>query len=129
MAGLVEVTPVLTESHEQLAKQPSSPEVSEATSGVASLSTTPPSSVGDNQDGDNAAAAQHIDYPASFLKLEDRHIDEDRNLRVTVIGAGIAGITAAILLPAKVPGVRLTVLEKNNEVVSLRNVLTLVRCF
>jgi L-2-hydroxyglutarate oxidase LhgO len=34
-----------------------------------------------------------------------------------VIGAGLAGITAGALLPAKVPGIQLTIFEKNPEVV------------
>lgn len=35
-----------------------------------------------------------------------------------MIGAGISGITAGILLPAKVPGIDLTIYEKNSDVVS-----------
>lgn len=38
-------------------------------------------------------------------------------MRVGVIGAGLAGITAGILLPAKVPGIKLTIYEKNADVV------------
>lgn len=38
--------------------------------------------------------------------------------QVAVIGAGISGITAGILLPIKVPGIQLTILEKNADVVS-----------
>jgi protoporphyrinogen oxidase len=34
-----------------------------------------------------------------------------------VIGAGIAGITAGVLLPAKVPGIELMIFEKNAGVV------------
>ena len=34
-----------------------------------------------------------------------------------MIGAGLAGITAGALLPAKVPDIQLTILEKNPEVV------------
>jgi hypothetical protein len=33
--------------------------------------------------------------------------------------AGLAGINAGILLPAKVPGIQLTIFEKNEDVVSL----------
>jgi hypothetical protein len=89
----------------------------------ASVSTSPPSSVGDNSASANGDLSNVLSskYPASNLQLEDRHIDQHRSLRVTVIGAGIAGITAAILLPAKVPGIQLTVLEKNNEVVSIKS--------
>jgi protoporphyrinogen oxidase len=38
-------------------------------------------------------------------------------LQVAVIGAGIAGITAGVLLPRKVPGIQLTIFDKNNDVV------------
>jgi hypothetical protein len=51
------------------------------------------------------------------VPLVDRHADEPRHLRVTVIGAGIAGIVAGALLPAKVPGIKLTIFEKNADVV------------
>lgn len=36
-----------------------------------------------------------------------------------MIGAGISGITAGVLLPAKVPGIDLTIYEKNSDVVCL----------
>lgn len=55
-------------------------------------------------------------YPTT-LELEDRPIDEIRQLKVAVIGAGLSGITAGILLPAKVPGIEVTILEKNADVV------------
>ena len=55
-------------------------------------------------------------YPQPTLQLEDRYVDEVRSLRVAVIGAGLAGITAAILLKAKVPGIQLTIFEKNSDV-------------
>lgn len=64
--------------------------------------------------------AQDVTYPSSNLVLEDRHIDNVRSLRVVVIGAGLAGITAGILLPVKVPGIKLTILEKNADVVGSR---------
>jgi hypothetical protein len=57
-------------------------------------------------------------YPNVSFQLEDRYIDEPRALRVVVIGAGLAGITAGILFPAKVPGINLTIFEKNEDVVS-----------
>lgn len=60
-----------------------------------------------------------IDYPVSRLQLDQtRHIDQVRSLKVAVIGAGLAGINAGILLPAKVPGINLTIYEKNKDVVS-----------
>ena len=63
----------------------------------------------------------HTSYPRSDLDLPDHHIDDVRSLRVTVIGAGLAGILAGILLPVKVPRIQLTILEKNNEVVRRAN--------
>ncbi|KXJ89592.1 4-hydroxyacetophenone monooxygenase [Microdochium bolleyi] len=69
-------------------------------------------------------------YPAPTFALLDRHIDEPRELKVAVIGAGLAGITAGILLPAKVPGIQLTIFEKNSDVggVWYENVYPGVRC-
>jgi hypothetical protein len=58
-------------------------------------------------------------YPQVEFQFEERHIDEPRALRVAVIGAGLAGITAGILFPAKVPGIQLTIFDKNKDVVSL----------
>ncbi|EFX00603.1 flavin-binding monooxygenase [Grosmannia clavigera kw1407] len=49
------------------------------------------------------------------IELVDRFIDEPRPLRVAVIGGGLTGITAGILLPAKVPGIQLTIYEKNED--------------
>ncbi|KAJ9422326.1 hypothetical protein QL093DRAFT_2564114 [Fusarium oxysporum] len=64
------------------------------------------------------------------LTLVDRFVDEPRPLRVGVIGAGLAGITAGILLPAKVPGIKLTIYEKNADVAGtwFENVYPGVRC-
>jgi hypothetical protein len=54
-------------------------------------------------------------HPTSF-KLGEHPIDEVRPLRVAVIGAGLSGVTAGVLFPAKVPGIDLTILEKNSDV-------------
>ena len=80
---------------------------------------------------DNATdrIALPIDYPVSRLKLDsNRYIDDVRPLRVAVIGAGLAGITAGILLPAKVPKIDLTIFEKNDEVVSNQEKKIWLRC-
>jgi protoporphyrinogen oxidase len=52
------------------------------------------------------------------ISLVNRFIDQPRELNVAVIGAGIAGVLSGILLPAKVPGIKLTIYEKNADVVS-----------
>ncbi|KAF3009576.1 hypothetical protein E8E13_006033 [Curvularia kusanoi] len=65
----------------------------------------------------NTRPALSIDYPVSRLQLDaNHHIDDIRPLKVAVIGAGLAGINAGILLPAKVPGIQLTIFEKNGDV-------------
>jgi NADH dehydrogenase FAD-containing subunit len=51
------------------------------------------------------------------LELEDHPLDEYRRLRVIVVGAGISGISSAILLPAKVPNLDLVIYERNSDVV------------
>lgn len=58
------------------------------------------------------------DYPKSRVELVDRFIDEPRKIRVAVVGGGLSGILAGILLPVKVPGIDLTIYEKNSEFVS-----------
>lgn len=52
------------------------------------------------------------------FELEEHTIDEIPEVSVAVIGAGIGGITAGVLLPAKVPGINLRIYEKNADVVS-----------
>lgn len=59
----------------------------------------------------------HVQKPT--FELEDRPIDRVRPIKVGIIGAGIAGITAGILLPAKLPGLDLRIYDKNPEVVCL----------
>lgn len=57
-------------------------------------------------------------HPTDF-KLTEAPIDEPRALKVAVIGAGLTGITAGVLLPAKVPGINLTIFEKNADAVRI----------
>lgn len=53
------------------------------------------------------------------LELEDHPIDEFPSIRVLVVGAGVSGITAGILLPAKVPNIDLVIYERQNDLVSV----------
>jgi cation diffusion facilitator CzcD-associated flavoprotein CzcO len=68
------------------------------------------------------ASSRHRNVPFSYdkqnLKISNRFIDEPRSLRVAVIGGGLTGIIAGILLPQKVPGIQLTIYEKNHDFVS-----------
>ncbi|KAI1289066.1 4-hydroxyacetophenone monooxygenase [Xylaria venustula] len=70
------------------------------------------------------------EYPKAKFELEDRYIDEPRSLKVIVIGAGLTGITTGALLPKKVPGLRLTIFEKNADVGGtwFENIYPGVRC-
>lgn len=52
-----------------------------------------------------------------ILELEDHPIDQTKQIKVVVVGAGIAGITAGILLPRKVPNIDLTILDRHDDIV------------
>ncbi|OTB03435.1 hypothetical protein M426DRAFT_23798 [Hypoxylon sp. CI-4A] len=89
--------------------------------------------IGANESGLNVDAAEAngvTDTPTAGFKLEERTIDDARPLRVAVVGAGIGGINAGILLPVKVPGIQLTIFDKNSDVGGtwLENVYPGVRC-
>lgn len=51
------------------------------------------------------------------FELEEHPVDMVRPIKVGVIGAGLAGITAGVLLPAKLPGLDLRIYDKNADVV------------
>ena len=63
-------------------------------------------------------AGPGIPYPTTDFQLENHPVDEVRKLKVAVIGAGLSGILAGVLLPIKVPGIELTIFEKNADIVS-----------
>ncbi|KAF2399339.1 FAD/NAD(P)-binding domain-containing protein [Trichodelitschia bisporula] len=77
-----------------------------------------------------AATGVALGYPVETLELVERFIDDVRPLRVAVIGAGLAGITAGVLLPVKVPGIELTIFDKNADVGGtwFENIYPGVRC-
>ncbi|KAJ5684011.1 uncharacterized protein N7477_000356 [Penicillium maclennaniae] len=52
----------------------------------------------------------------SHFAIEEHPIDVVRPITVGIIGAGIAGITAGVLLPAKLPGLDLRIYDKNADV-------------
>lgn len=91
-------------------------------SAQAVKNSTPPSNQNEpfqppqaKSDQDTSASS----YPQSRISLVNRSIDEPRPLNVGVIGGGLAGVLAGILLPAKVPNIRLTIYEKNKDFVCL----------
>lgn len=51
------------------------------------------------------------------FRLEEHPIDQIRPIKVGVIGGGLSGITAGILLPAKLPGLDLRIYDKNADLV------------
>ncbi|KAL3465598.1 hypothetical protein BJX64DRAFT_285204 [Aspergillus heterothallicus] len=59
-------------------------------------------------------ASHAKDMPA--FQIEEHPIDEVRPIKVGVIGAGLSGITAGVLLPAKLPGLDLRIYDKNADV-------------
>ncbi|PTB55088.1 hypothetical protein M431DRAFT_116346 [Trichoderma harzianum CBS 226.95] len=77
-----------------------------------------------------ASAAIPKPYEVPKINIVNRFIDEPRELNVVVIGAGLAGILAGILLPKKVPGIKLTIYEKNADVAGtwFENIYPGVRC-
>lgn len=75
---------------------------------------TPTATVQNNVVNDSASeysTAQHQ------FELEEHPIDQLRPIKVGVIGAGLAGITAGVILPAKLPGLDLRIWDKNSDVV------------
>lgn len=53
---------------------------------------------------------------ATPFELEEHPVDEVRPIKVGIIGAGMAGIIAGMILPAKLPGLDLRIYEKNADV-------------
>jgi cation diffusion facilitator CzcD-associated flavoprotein CzcO len=68
-------------------------------------------------------------YPTDF-KIREHPVDHHRELKVAVIGGGLSGITAGVLLPNKVPNINLTIIEKNGDLGGtwLENSYPGVRC-
>ena len=73
-----------------------------------------------------ARARNATSYPVTDFELENRPLDDVRALRVVVVGAGLSGILAGILLPVKVPAISLTIFEKNSDVVSPCHTLPII---
>ncbi|KAH8888551.1 FAD/NAD(P)-binding domain-containing protein [Thozetella sp. PMI_491] len=89
--------------------------------------------VGAETNPTSGIAAPRVAYKYPILEpinLVERFIDEPRPLRVAVIGGGLSGILAGILLPAKVPAIQLTIYEKNEDFGGtwFENVYPGVRC-
>lgn len=57
-----------------------------------------------------------MEIPSEPFQIPKRSIDDARPLKVIVIGAGISGIIATIILPRQVQNLDLAVYDKNEEV-------------
>ncbi|KAL4744726.1 hypothetical protein BDW72DRAFT_208787 [Aspergillus terricola var. indicus] len=69
-----------------------------------------PASIPTVTNGTNSKSATR---PA--FQIEEHPIDQVRPIKVGVIGGGLSGITAGILLPAKLPGLDLRIYDKNAD--------------
>ncbi|KAF2234419.1 FAD/NAD(P)-binding domain-containing protein [Viridothelium virens] len=100
--------------------------VNENSAVVSDLSTRPDGLIpGTAIQSDLDIGAKHGGFA-----LEEHSIDATPDLKVAAIGAGISGIVASVLLPIKVPGIQLTVIEKNSDVGGtwFENVYPGIRC-
>ncbi|KAJ5643533.1 uncharacterized protein N7484_006040 [Penicillium longicatenatum] len=77
------------------------------------LSFTPAPSVTAN--ASNKLTANEHEGKIKFA-LEEHPVDKVRPIKVGIIGAGLTGITAGVLLPAKLPGLDLRIYDKNRDV-------------
>lgn len=108
-------------------------EVSDPVNGGSEEYTSLREKISSNVEASQLAASLRSEplasYPKSRFTLLDHFVDEPRPLKVAVIGGGLSGILAGILLPTKVPGIQLTIYEKNKDFVSktvLVNLLGLI---
>jgi len=126
----LEATPEVTP--EVVSKAPSAVEVTSAPEPLESITTNPQVEEPETKPAPSVHTATKPTplYPQSKFELVDRFIDDPRPLRVAVIGGGLSGILAGILLPAKVPNIQLTIYEKNKDFGGtwLENVYPGVRC-
>ncbi|KAJ5924467.1 hypothetical protein N7466_008654 [Penicillium verhagenii] len=63
----------------------------------------------------NELTSKAPEAKSSFV-LEEHPVDQVRPIKVGIIGAGLTGITAGVLLPAKLPGLDLRIYDKNANV-------------
>ncbi|KPI40175.1 putative sterigmatocystin biosynthesis monooxygenase stcW [Cyphellophora attinorum] len=107
---------------------PPSPQSEKRPDGVADSKTVSPGIFEDNERHEPERAPLRTVFPA--LELEEHAVDEHESRRAIVVGAGPAGITAGILLQHKVPGLDLTILERNSDVGGVwnSNIYPGVRC-
>ncbi|THH07656.1 hypothetical protein EW145_g3232 [Phellinidium pouzarii] len=62
---------------------------------------------------DHLGLHEGVESKTSDFKLGDACIDDDRPMKVVVIGTGFSGITAGIRFPQRIKNLNLTIYEKN----------------
>lgn len=62
------------------------------------------------------STGDHKSQPAPTMSIEPRAVDENRPVRVVIIGAGISGILACIRLVQRIPNLELCIYEKNADI-------------
>ncbi|KAI9712664.1 MAG: hypothetical protein M1820_001285 [Bogoriella megaspora] len=99
-------------------------------SGIVAQASSLPNGLAESVDGLHVSSHASQAQEEKGFTLEEHPIDELSDLKVAVIGAGISGITAGTLLPIKVPGVQLTIIEKNADVAGtwFENIFPGIRC-
>lgn len=105
----------------QVATFPSSVNLSQKSESFnrASDSTPAPSvEVNDSHEVEANASKGRVSFA-----LEEHPVDKVRPIKVGIIGAGLTGITAGVLLPAKLPGLDLRIYDKNSDVVCGKDIL------
>jgi hypothetical protein len=127
-----DVKSIEIEDKPSLATKPKELVVDDTGSGASSISDSSASDVSlgltSTKSREEKVAEAHTTYypHATSFKLGEHPIDDYRELRVAVVGCGLSGISAGALLPIKVPGIKLTIFEKNADVVSQRIICRLV---
>lgn len=94
----------------EIATVPQSTYIAQATELLKGPSVTIKSALDEVKPNNSASVRTHF-------KLEEHPVDEVRPIKVGIVGAGLSGITAGILLPAKLPGLDLRIWDKNAGVV------------
>lgn len=100
----------------EITSVPSIPKIStESIKGSSEWPDAPTVTIKDTVNGPDSTVSVKPQF-----QLEEHPVDAVRSISVGIIGAGLAGVTAGALLPAKLPGLDLRIYDKNADVVCQR---------